>query len=57
MTSTKESKIKELWEKDYKEYVKNQLMTKIEALKMIANELGIYVSNVEKEVDNIEVKK
>lgn len=54
MTSTKKSKIQELWEKDYKEYVKNQLITKIEALKMIANELGIYVTNVEKEIDTLE---
>lgn len=56
MTTTKKSKIKELWEKDYKEYVKNQLMTKVEAFKMIANELGIYVNKVQEEVDTLEKK-
>lgn len=56
MTEIKELKIQELWENKYKEYVKNQFMTKIEALIMIANELGIYFNNVINQIDNIEIK-
>jgi hypothetical protein len=52
MIESKKEEITKLWEGNYKEYVKEQLMTKIEAFKMIANELGIYFSSVEKELEN-----
>jgi len=39
--SVPESKVVSLWEKTYKQHVKNNLITKLEAFIMIANELNI----------------
>lgn len=39
--SVSESKVVSLWEKAYKQNVKNKFLTKLEACKMIANELGL----------------
>jgi hypothetical protein len=43
--------IVKLWNEIYKEYVKEQLLTKMEAFEMIANELGLYLNMVKEKMD------
>jgi len=47
-----ETKIINLWEKDYKECVTKRLLTKLEACKMIANELNVYIDIVKKKIES-----
>jgi methanogenic corrinoid protein MtbC1 len=47
-----ELKIMNLWENNYQKYVEKHLLTKLEAFKMIANELNIYMDIVKKKIEN-----
>ncbi len=57
MGAKKEIQIIELWKENYEEYVKSQFLTKLEALKMIANELGLNLNSVKDKIDKEESKK
>lgn len=57
MGAKKEIQIIELWKDNYEEYVKSQFLTKLEALKMIANELGLNLNSVREKIDKEESKK
>jgi len=47
-----EFKIINLWENSYKQYVTNRLLTKVEAFKMMANELNLYIEIVKKKIES-----